>query len=270
MEIGFLWMVTSLGVWVSMLVAIRGVRYCGLRPWFFALIAVACLSVWPLPIAVALGYTMSLVSPMYEYEPVWYVVSVTGNILILVLVFLCLPDPVTADGTAQRPVVLWRGSSWRFQAAVNVFLMLAPLPARIHYNYRSLSCIVNYVGKVALLSGLRRLVGGATTLQPWVAVGGLLYVVTGFLSQSVYARARVVYTKMAVEGPGLYAAIPVAYLMMLVDDQVWLETHQWVWGALALGLACLLQVRPARWFWRTAPQQEPDLRWRYMGVDPRF
>lgn len=270
MEIAFHWLLVSLGVWVFMLGAIRGVGYCGLRPWVFAPVLVACLAVWPLPIAVALGYTISLTSPMFEYEPAWYVVSLAGNLMLLLWVFLCLPDPVTADGTAQRPVVLWRGSSWRLQAAVHAFLVLAPLPARMHYNYRSVTCAINYVGKVALLSGLRRLVGGAFTLQPWVALSGALYVFTGVFSQSAYARERFVYTRMAVEGPGLYAAVPVAYLMMLVDDRVWLETHQWVWSGLALGLACLLQLRPTRWFWRVGPRHEPDLRWRYVAVHPRF
>lgn len=275
MEVSFELLPISIGTWVLTLAIIRTVRcirwLAPLRA-FCVLLATAALTVWPLPVALALGYTASTMCFPRDPEPTCRFCFAIGNLLILSAVVMCVPNPYTEDGAHRKPVVLYRTWSPGLAGALITLLVTATPMARIHHYNRWIGNVLNYVGLLLLLSGIRRLVGGILTHQILPGVHGAFYILAFVATRNRYTHHRFSSSKTreSVEGPGVYVAIPLSFLMMLLEDGVRLETHQWVAVSLALTLVCLLQLRPARRFLGDQGLQEPDLRARYSRMLPRL
>lgn len=276
MEVDFNLLPLSVVAWLTLLIMMKIAKKCfkfHYRLLFFFVAGVCILSIWPLPLAVAMGYTISVVSMMRENDLGYYYVFFFGNMIVLFFVVLSLPNPVVEDGTHNKPVILYDGVSFRLVLSLCVFLVLGSFPARIHYDYRWMSSMLNYVGYVCFLSGWRRFVGGIWMKEPAIIVSGALY-----LFSSLFSLTKIVRHPLddgddrreLVEGPGVYIAIPVSVLMMVVDDQVDLETHQRSYSCIALVLVALLQIRPTIRFVRLSFDLSQDLRHLYEHINPNL
>lgn len=232
------------------------------------LAAVCALSLWPLPIAVALGYTISLTSMPRHFEFTWYVLRVLGNMAIIVCVVMSLPNPFTEDGSRLREIPVVKGWSPRLAASLVVLIVLGTPGARIHSYHRWAINLLNYVGLLVFVSGLRRLVWGIVTHNIIIGTQGAVYLVL-ILAKSVYPRNSYAMEE-SVEGPGVFVAMPLSVLMMITDDKIFLEFRQWVALGVAFSLVALLQLGPALRFLRDQGLQEPDLRPLYRHWYPQL
>ena len=235
------------------------------------LLGLAPLAVWPLPAAVALGYTANLVSLPVEDVFVHHVLAVAGAGAIFVAVFMALPHSVSDDGAHGRPVLLYTRTSMDTGCAVVVALVGASFPARLHRDVRWLTSALHAAAGVVAVSGLRRAVGGVMGDDPAAAVVGFAYLGGAgwsFAPGLSPAHPTPGTTRAVVEGPGLYVAAPLAAAMAIVDDGVVLEVYQWAWICAALVVAFALQARPAYYYLCQGPSPYGDLAARYACVRP--
>lgn len=277
MEVSFEVLLLSIVVWVVALLIIRGVRCCRcLVPLYplCVLISIVCLTVWPLPIAVMLGYTASVISLPIERELTCRICFMLGNLLLLFFVVVALPNPFSEDGESRRPVILYCTWSPGFAAFLLTLIFAATPMVRIHYIYRWMSNGLNYIGLLLLVSGLRRLVGSVVDRNVVVGIQGALYLLAFACCRTNHTyNAWTRYkstTRETIVGVGVYVAMVVSLPMMILDDGVSLETHQWVALVAGFMLVASLQYRPARRFLRDYPPEYPNLQARYSRMLPHL
>lgn len=260
----------SIPAWLVLLAAARAVRCWGLAP--LALPAgLALLALWPLPLAVPLAYTASLVSLPPEPHAAWHVGAVFGHAAIIVATVAALPHPVTADGAHAVPVVLYARTSLDAAGAVAVALVGLSAPARLHRDVPAATSAVHACAAVAAVSGARKLVGGVLGRDPVAgAAGAVLLCAAGWSFTPRVRPAPPGVVREVVEGPGLYAAPALAVFLALADDGARLEAHQWVCAAAGTAVAFMLQARPARSYLRALRPEWPFLGPWYAGFRPRL
>lgn len=229
------------------------VRCFSCRPYVLLPFAFVILSVFPLPIAVTLASTATILSPPYENVPFLYSIRIDIHILVLVILFVFIPDAQTRDGAHKSTYALWTHTSADITVAIALALPIIAYAAYLNPTRRWPTVLANYIATTVMFASARRLLSLSPPILSASRVQGLVLTIVALLVRKpVWAPAysQQGQRKELIRDQGLIVIFATSMYIAVFNDKPQMQQHTWIAVVVAQFISLILATRHTNRFFR--------------------